>query len=276
MKSDIFKFCENVKITANVAVNRDYVKKIWHNFTFTESEADVAPCESLSVTVGECEQPALAVGKEYAIRVSKGGACVVGCDRAALMRGFFDLVMKIEADKSTPSGFFIPCGEWCDSFTVKRRMVHLCVFRETRYSYIRKMLRFVACLGYTHAVIEFWGTYRYECLPELSWPDAFTKEEVMALTDEARELGVEPVPMINHLGHAAFARENGFQPLHIEMLAPATHVFTHVEWHMTAYLMTGYFEETQQRIMASAEELAGKYAIPSAFAAYVKPITKGT
>ena len=64
--------------------------------------------------------------------------------------------------------------------------------------------------------------------------------------------------------------------LHIEMLAPATHVFTHVEWHMTAYLMTGYFEETQQRIMASAEELAGKYAIPSAFAAYVKPITKGT
>ena len=75
----------------------------------------------------------------------------------------------------------------------------------------------------------------------------------------------------------AFARENGFQPLHIEMLAPATHVFTHVEWHMTAYLMTGYFEETQQRIMASAEELAGKYAIPSAFRAfldYIKEIEK--
>jgi hypothetical protein len=28
--------------------------------------------------------------------------------------------------------------------------------------------------------------------------------------------------------------------------------------------------------MASAEELAEKYAIPSAFAAYIKPITKGT
>ena len=74
----------------------------------------------------------------------------------------------------------------------------------------------------------------------------------------------------------AFARENSFQPLHIETLSPATHIFTHVEWHMTAYLMTGYFEENQNRIMASAEELAGKYAIPSAFAAYIKPITKGT
>ncbi|MBO7157720.1 MAG: NUDIX domain-containing protein, partial [Clostridia bacterium] len=73
----------------------------------------------------------------------------------------------------------------------------------------------------------------------------------------------------------AFARENGFQPLHMEVLAPATHIFTHVEWHMTAYLMTGYFEENQNRIMASAEELAGKYAIPSAFSAYIKPIKKG-
>ncbi len=73
----------------------------------------------------------------------------------------------------------------------------------------------------------------------------------------------------------AFARENGFQPLHIDVLAPAVHIFTHVEWHMTAYLMTGYFEEHQDHIMATAEEMAGKFAIPSAFAAYIKPITKG-
>ena len=73
----------------------------------------------------------------------------------------------------------------------------------------------------------------------------------------------------------SFARENGFQPLHVEVLSPATHIFTHVEWHMTAYLITGYFEEHQDRIMATAEEMAGKFAIPSAFAAYIKPITKG-
>ncbi len=73
----------------------------------------------------------------------------------------------------------------------------------------------------------------------------------------------------------AFARENGFQPLHIEALAPATHIFTHVEWRMTAYLMTGYFEDDPNRIMANAEELIGKFAVPSAFSAYIKPIKKG-
>ena len=55
----------------------------------------------------------------------------------------------------------------------------------------------------------------------------------------------------------------------------AKHVFTHVEWRMTAYLMTGYFEDDPNRIMANAEELIGKFAIPSAFSAYIKPIKKG-
>lgn len=73
----------------------------------------------------------------------------------------------------------------------------------------------------------------------------------------------------------AFARKNGFQPLHTEVLAPATHIFTHVEWHMTAYLMTGYFENPKENIMATGEEMAGIYAIPSAFSPYTKPILKG-
>ena len=70
----------------------------------------------------------------------------------------------------------------------------------------------------------------------------------------------------------AFARQNGFQPLHTEILQPATHIFTHIEWHMNAYLMTGYFEDADERIMATADELANVYAIPSAFSAYTKMI----
>lgn len=69
-----------------------------------------------------------------------------------------------------------------------------------------------------------------------------------------------------------FARENGFQPLHTELLPNATHIFTHVEWHMNAYLMTGYFENKENRIMATAGEMAKTYAIPSAFSAYTKLI----
>ncbi len=69
-----------------------------------------------------------------------------------------------------------------------------------------------------------------------------------------------------------YARQNGFQPLHTELLPEAVHIFTHIEWHMTAYLMTGYFEDKEERIMATASELAETYAIPSAFSAYTKLI----
>lgn len=208
MNCECFKFEDNVKICISSSVNREYVNKIWHNFTFTESNAKILQCDDMHITVGECDAPTLPEGAEYAVKVTKTGASVAAKDRSSLMRGYFDLVMKIQADKASERGFIISVGEWRDSFTVKKRMIHFCIFKETGYAYIRKMLRFAACLGYTHAVIEFWGTYKYECMPGLSWPGAFTKDEIKALVDEARELGIEPVPMINHLGHAASAREN--------------------------------------------------------------------
>ena len=72
----------------------------------------------------------------------------------------------------------------------------------------------------------------------------------------------------------SFARKNGFQPLHTEQLAEAKHIFTHIEWHMNAYLMTGYFEDAENRIMATSDELSDLYAIPSAFSEYTKMILK--
>ena len=76
----------------------------------------------------------------------------------------------------------------------------------------------------------------------------------------------------------AFARENGFQPLRTEPLPPAKHIFTHVEWHMTGWSMTGYFAdggEGVSRILARREELSDVYAIPSAFSAYLREIRSG-
>lgn len=71
----------------------------------------------------------------------------------------------------------------------------------------------------------------------------------------------------------AFARANGFQPLHTQPLPPATHIFSHVEWHMTAFLMTGYFETRPDgQLMASRAELSERYAIPAAFSPYLREI----
>ncbi len=85
-------------------------------------------------------------------------------------------------------------------------MVHFCVFPETGLFELRRFLRLCGVLKYTHVVLEFWGMLRFECLPELGWPQAYAKDEIRPLVQEARDLGLEIIPMFNHWGHASASR----------------------------------------------------------------------
>lgn len=65
-------------------------------------------------------------------------------------------------------------------------------------------------------------------------------------------------------------------PVRIEPLEQAKHIFSHIEWHMTGYLVRVAqleAEDTMPKsgyIFAGAELLEEKYAVPSAFARYMK------
>ena len=69
-------------------------------------------------------------------------------------------------------------------------------------------------------------------------------------------------------------REAGLSPVRIQKLEDAKHIFTHLEWHMSGYLIL--VEELPPRsgtcFLASRQEIEGTFAIPSAFAAYRKYI----
>ena len=70
-----------------------------------------------------------------------------------------------------------------------------------------------------------------------------------------------------------YLRSIGFDPLKLTPVDPAKHIFSHVEWHMNAYLVrispdfdgvdgeNGYF-------LIDNEEMRAHYAIPSAFSAF--------
>ena len=81
-----------------------------------------------------------------------------------------------------------------------------------------------------------------------------------------------------HLGESevlAHLRSLGFEPLRIERLENAKHIFTHIEWHMIAYdvRITPEFDGLHGKsgmLLIPNEELHQSYAIPSAFGAYVK------
>ncbi len=69
-------------------------------------------------------------------------------------------------------------------------------------------------------------------------------------------------------------KEMGLEPVRIQRLASAKHIFSHIEWHMDGYavLLEGGLpqkgEHQQPFIFVEAEDAKERYAIPSAFAAY--------
>ena len=63
--------------------------------------------------------------------------------------------------------------------------------------------------------------------------------------------------------------EMGFSPLRIERLPDSSHIFTHLEWRMTAYRVRVEESIPETGIFAGRDSRE-QFAIPSAFGAYVK------
>ena len=70
----------------------------------------------------------------------------------------------------------------------------------------------------------------------------------------------------------SYVKEMHLTPLHVERLADARHVFSHVEWHMAGYLIRveELEEENQKLLFAETADFKDKYPMPSAFGAYME------
>ncbi len=71
-----------------------------------------------------------------------------------------------------------------------------------------------------------------------------------------------------------YLKSLGYSALRIRSIEPSKHIFTHIEWHMTAYLVIGDDLESPSGetdlIFAGLADALTKYPIPSAFSAYIK------
>lgn len=67
-------------------------------------------------------------------------------------------------------------------------------------------------------------------------------------------------------------KDMDLSPIRIQKLEDAKHIFSHIEWQMTGYMIRVEELEGQKEdlIFVEAEDSQQKYAIPSAFAAYTK------
>ncbi|MBQ7336632.1 MAG: family 20 glycosylhydrolase [Clostridia bacterium] len=193
-------------VTATVPTDADtpFLKTLWHHFCYRASTLNTQIGTSYQIGIGNATYLPLQNGEEYTVCIRPDGIGICGQDRATLMRGFSAFLIQIEM--TADGRLRAACQDIRGRFSISRRMIHLCVFPETSLPTLARLVRLCGVLSYTHVVLEFWGTLRYDCLRELAWPEAFDKEDIRPILQEARVLGMEPIPMVNHLGHASSSR----------------------------------------------------------------------
>ena len=211
------RFGRNVTLRMGAALTPgqiEEVRALWHRFCMRQAELTVEvdpalPAASAVLMAGENALPDLAAEDEYALTIDGKGAYVSARDASTLLHGLFTLLQLIvpTALGDAPE-FALPAVTIHDHPAIGgMRAIHLCVFPETTLLLLEKAIRMAGLMKFTHVVLEFWGMLRYDTLPELAWPQhAYTKEQIKPLIRLIRDLGMEVIPMLNHLGHATQSR----------------------------------------------------------------------
>ncbi len=172
--------------------------------------------------------PVLPAGKEYAVSITENGFSVVGADYGGLSRGVYALLSTVQF---LGDELYLEETYFESEFTVKNRMVHLCVFPETTLYFLRRTIRLCGVLGFSQVILEFWGTLKYDFEPALAWKNySFTKDEIRPVIEEIRALGMEPIPMFNHLGHATGSRLSGGKHVVLDQKPSLYNLFTPDGW----------------------------------------------
>lgn len=225
--NNLFLFSGNITARAYHKIDNRSVKLMWHSICLDAADLDILPIDEYCFIIGEPEIPVLPNGKEFIIHIDENGAAVVGKDYNCLVRGYLCLLMKIEY---TDNMLTLPFVTQVSDYRIDNRMIHICVFPENDLMFIKKLIRFSALCQFTHIVIEFWGMLRFDCLQELSWPHAFSKDQARELIAECRELGITPIPMFNQLGHASASRVSSGKHVVLDQNPNLRHLFTPDGW----------------------------------------------
>ncbi len=80
--------------------------------------------------------------------------------------------------------------------------------------YLKKELKRLAALGYDTIIWEVENNIQWETCPECVSPDAFSKAEFKEILAYCRGLGLEPIPLLQTLGHCEYVLQHDkYKPL---------------------------------------------------------------
>ena len=191
------------------------LKALWNRFCCTASVLTVREVQDSGVPCAfwlgaQPEQfPVLAAADTYALTADETHIAVTARNEKGLLEGFMTLLQLIcpQNLEVGQEAFSVSGTEIHDAPAIGFRGVHLCIFPESRLITLKKAIHLAGFLKMTHVVLEFWGVYPYEAMPELCWRQkSFTRAEIRELVDLIHSYGMEVIPMINHFGHASSSR----------------------------------------------------------------------
>lgn len=203
----VFEIRSNLKIILPKKLINDTVKEMIFGFLYRSVKVDYIPHDKTEIIIGE-PTPINYEG-ESAYKVTDKGVYISGKDERAMLTALFVVLQDIEPIclEVGKEELRLPTSEKQLDPKIDRRMLHLCLFPKIPLSSYRKLIRLAGVLGITHIVLEFWGTLSYDSLKELAWKNlSFSKGEISYLIREMRDLLIEPIPMLNHFGHASQSR----------------------------------------------------------------------
>lgn len=228
---NMFLFGEKTEVYFDSAIISEYLSELWNSFCCRTGELIVKTGSENKICIGDASFVSLEDNDEYTVCITENGAGILADSKQGLLRGFMMLLMCIEQVSGNGEKCFgIACGNIHGNFKVSNRMVHLCVFPETTYASLRRVVRLCGVLQYTHIIIEFWGMLKFDCLNSLSWPCAFGKEEISKILCEAKQSGMELIPMFNHLGHASQCRIANGKHVVLDQAPDKQYLFTPDGW----------------------------------------------
>ena len=222
---------DNVKIKMPSAFINDTVKEMVFGFLFRSVEVEYVPTNNTEIVIGD-GLPVSFLGESVS-SVTEKGVYIGAKDKGELMVTLFATLALAVAFDLEKGGVKIslPCGKKEFNPPVKRRMIQFCVVPNITANQMVKLCKLAGALGYTHIILEFWGTFKYDFLKELSWKEhALEKDQVKKIIKTIRDLGMTPVPQLAHFGHASGCRLIGGKHVVLDQNPALAHLFSADGW----------------------------------------------
>ena len=183
--------------------------EFWHNFTNEIWNVEFVKDETLAphtFSTGGVTVP-LTNGFEHSIAVTPDGFAAAADGYLGLIHAYMTLLQLIQPERLNNENFdkfHMSCCKADDKPSLQFRCFHSSIGSSgTGLTSLKKAVRMCGLMKYSHILVEFFGSIKFDCLKDLAFDNAFSKDEIRPLFEEARALGLELVPMFNCLGHVA-------------------------------------------------------------------------